>query len=140
MIKEKEIEAARLMMHHAISNYCKLQELEDAEPVISAIQLKIEQQASKEKQIDDIRNNLLGTFAPFSVTEFLDKCDSWSWNLNIAEIAKELIGELEPDKPYWEYYGDLFVMYFSNNLNQESDNKQAWETIGYILETFVTCS
>jgi len=140
MIKEKEIEAARLMMHHAISNYCKLQEVEDAEPVISAVQLKLDQQALKESQLADIRNNLVGTFCPFSAAEFLDKCGHWSWNLNIAEIAMELIGELDPAKEYWEHYGELFVMYFSNNLNQEADNKQAWENIGYIIETFVTWS
>ncbi len=140
MNKEKQIEASRLIMHYAISNYCKLQGLENDEPVISAIQRKIDQQKAKEEQINDIRHKLTDTLAPFSVIEFLDKCDSWSWNLNIAEIAKELgDGEkLDPDEPYWEHYGELFVMYFSNHLNQETENKQAWETIGYIVEAFVT--
>ena len=66
-------------------------------------------------------------------------CSGWSWNLNIAEVARELDkAGLDPKEEYWDYYGELFVMFFSNSESDQKENEQYWETIDYILSEFCT--
>ena len=136
-MKKKELEAARNMMQHAISNYCKLREVEDCIPVITSAETKIERQLDKERRVRDLDELILQACGPVHSGKFFNMTDSWSWNLNIAEIARELEkAGFDPDEEYWDYYGELFVLFFTNTESQEKENKQNWETIGYILSEF----
>lgn len=138
-MKDQELEAARTMMQHAIANYCKLKELVDCVPVISATESKIELQLNQEEQVADITKEILRTDGPVQPDKFLNMASEWSWNLNIAEVARELEkAGLDPDEEYWDYYGELFVMFFSNSESEKKENEQHWETLGYILSEFCT--
>ena len=136
-MKDKELEAARNMMQHAIANYCKLKELVDCTPVITATESKIELQLNKEEQVTELTHKILRADGPVDPDKFFNMASQWSWNLNIAEVARELEkAGFDPDEEYWDHYGELFVLFFSNTESQEKENRQHWETIGYILSEF----
>ena len=134
-----ELNAARSMMQHAISNYCKLKELVDCGPVIKATESKIEYQLYREEKVTEITREILRAAGPVDPDKFMNMASKWSWNLNIAEVARELDNAgIDPDEEYWTYYGDLFVMFFSNSESEQKENEQHWETLGYILSEFCT--
>ena len=134
----KELEAARNMMQHAVANYCKLKEVEDAVEVIMAVESKIERQLHKEEQIAELDKKILAEAGPVNAAQFFNLCSNWSWNLNVAEVANELGSKhgFDSSECYWDLYGELFVLFFSNNENQEKEQKEYWETIGYIMSEF----
>jgi hypothetical protein len=135
--KEKELEAARNMMQHAIANYCKVKEVEDCVAVITATESKIERQIHQESRVRGLDELIQSSDGPVDSSKFFNMASSWSWNLNIAEIARELEkAGFDPEEEYWDYYEELFVLFFSNTESQGKENKQNWETIGYILSEF----
>ena len=137
--KEKEIEAARNMLQHAIANYCTLKGVVDCVPVIGATESKIELQLEREKEVTKLTKQIFKTDGPIHPDKFLNMANEWSWNLNIAEVARELEkAGFDPDEEYWDHYGELFVLFFSNTESQMNENRQHWETIGYILSEFCT--
>ncbi len=136
--KTKELEAARNMMQHAVANYCKLKEVEDAVTVIERVETNIEGQLYKEEKIAELDKKLLEESGPVNASQFFNLCSNWSWNLNVAEIAHELgtKHDFDSSEHYWDLYGDLFVLFFSNNETQEKQQKEYWEIIGYIMSEF----
>ena len=136
-MKKKDLEAARNMMQHAISNYCKLMELEDCVTVINSTERKIEQQLREEERVRALDELIQSSDGPVNSSKFFNMAGEWSWNLNIAEVARQLEkAGFDPEEEYWDYYGELFVLFFSNTESEEKENKQNWETIGYILSEF----
>ena len=60
-----------------------------------------------------------------------EKCNSWNWNCNVAEIAKELIDEgVHVGGLRFGVLEKEFVRYFPDN------GKRDIETIRYIMEVF----
>jgi hypothetical protein len=136
-MKKKDLEAARNMMQHAISNYCNLMELEDCVTVINSTERKIEQQLREESRVRALDELIESSCGPVAANKFFNMTTEWSWNLNIAEVARALAKQgFDPDEEYWDYYGELFVMFFSNRDSDKKENEGHWETIGYILSEF----
>ena len=70
------------------------------------------------------------------------RCDKWSWNLNLAEIAKELIDAgLENNTAEFKTLEKVFNEYFGGKggIGVDKDGipvTPTMEAIGYILENF----
>ena len=62
------------------------------------------------------------------------RCEAWNWNVNVAEIAHELIEQgFETDSEQFEIMGEEFVKFFGAN---DPNAKTYWEIVGQIIETF----
>lgn len=62
------------------------------------------------------------------------RCEAWNWNLNVAEIAYELIEEgIESDSDRFDVLGKEFVKFFGQS---DPNAKTYWEIVGQIIETF----
>jgi hypothetical protein len=74
--------------------------------------------------------------------KWLKRCDNWSWNLNLAEIAKELIDEgVKNNTPEFKALEKVFNKYFGGKggIGVDKDGiptTPTMEAIGYILENF----
>lgn len=62
------------------------------------------------------------------------KCESWNWNCNIAEIAKELMDEdIDIESDEFTICGEEFVKFFGKTDPRAED---FWEVCKQIIETF----
>lgn len=62
------------------------------------------------------------------------KCERWNWNVNVAEIARELIDEeVEFDSGPFITLGEEFVKFFGAS---DPNAKTYWEIVGQIMEEF----
>jgi len=74
--------------------------------------------------------------------KWLDRCDNWNWNLNLAEIAKELIDEgVENNTREFKVIQAIFNRYYGGKggIGVNKDGIPViptMEAIGYILENF----
>ena len=77
-----------------------------------------------------------------SEAKWRKRCDKWNWNLNLAEIAKELIdGGLENNTAEFKTLEKVFNEYFGGKGGIGVDKNgipvtSTMEAIGYILENF----
>ncbi len=109
-----------------VSFYASKKEVEDAVTVIERVETNIEGQLYKEEKIAELDKKLLEESGPVNASQFFNLCSNWSWNLNVAEIAHELgtKHDFDSSEHYWDLYGDLFVLFFSNNETQEKQQKE----------------
>lgn len=62
------------------------------------------------------------------------RCEAWNWNVDVAEIAKELIdADIDTDSEEFDVLGKEFVKFFGQS---DPNAKTYWEIVGQIIETF----
>jgi len=64
----------------------------------------------------------------------LSKCREWNWNVNLAEIAAQLIDEdIGTDSEEFAALGSAFEEFFGPS---DQNAKHNWEIVGHIIEQF----
>lgn len=62
------------------------------------------------------------------------RCEAWNWNVNVAEIAHELIeSDIDTDSDEFTIVGEEFVEFFGQH---DKNAKTYWEIVGQIIEQF----
>jgi hypothetical protein len=62
------------------------------------------------------------------------RCVAWNWNVNVAEIANELIREeIDNESEAFTIIGEEFVKFFGTH---DKTAPMFWEIIGQIVEEF----
>lgn len=135
---EEEVKTRTFVMQDAVCQYCKAIGVADYEKVIRKVTYETQAQLEQETEIKKISNRIKANGGPISANEFIELMNSWNWNLNESEIARQLGDKYEFDSSadYWESYGELFELYFASNENQAKEYRNLWEVIGNIISEF----
>lgn len=138
MSEEEEIKASVFIMNYAVCQYCKAVGIEDSEKVMREVTYAAQGQLEQEKEIKKLSSRIAADGGPIPASKFIELMNSWNWNLNESEIARELGDKYEFDASadYWESYGKLFELYFARTENQTKEYRNLWEVIGNIISEF----
>lgn len=107
-----------------------------AEKAFCRVMTVAEDAEERQKRYQEYDVKLLDS--PFTAEEFSDALERWSWNCNLAEIAKELqdFGLSPDDSEGCEVCEEMFVEFFGNDGRNTTEARGNWETIIDILEVF----